>query len=285
MPSFLDLLSTGKIVLMDGAMGTELRRAGLRGDECGELWNLAHPERVLAIHRAYVEAGAQVTLTNTFQANAEALNRWGLAEKISEIFRAGVRLARIANPDGFVLADVGPARHRSDREMKTIVEEARQADALLLETFSDPGEAAELAALALDRGIPLLLAFTFHRPRLAEPVCTFKGFSANECARCAAAMKASALGVNCGRDLNLADYVEILRVYRNESPLPLFVRPNAGTPRQVGDSLVYPRYAHEMAEWLPRFVDAGVCMVGGCCGTTPASIAAIKKFVSGYGTS
>src|SRR5262245_57518579 len=109
MSRFGEALRRGRVVLMDGAMGTELLRDGLQPGECPELWNLTHPERVLTIHRAYVAAGAECLLTNTFQANPLALRRHGLADRLEEIVRAGVELARsAAGPERFVLADIGP---------------------------------------------------------------------------------------------------------------------------------------------------------------------------------
>src|SRR5438105_793177 len=109
MPSFLDTLHAGRVLLMDGAMGTELQRAGIGPGACYEAWNLTHPERVRAIHEAYVGAGAECLLTNTFQANEAALARHGLAGQLPTIVQAGVRLARAAaGPGCFVLGGVGP---------------------------------------------------------------------------------------------------------------------------------------------------------------------------------
>src|SRR6266540_7472862 len=109
MAHFLDALNSGRVLLMDGAMGTELQRAGLGEGECYELWNLTHPDRVRAIHQAYADAGARVLLTNTFQANPVALGRRGLAEKLMAIVRSALTLTRSAcGQDCFVLGDVGP---------------------------------------------------------------------------------------------------------------------------------------------------------------------------------
>src|SRR5438552_12699899 len=106
---FLDTLHSGHVLLMDGAMGTELQRAGIQPGECYELWNLTHPERVRAIHRAYVEAGAEVLLTNTFQANSAALARHGCADRLEAHCAAGVTLARQAgHAQVWVLASIGP---------------------------------------------------------------------------------------------------------------------------------------------------------------------------------
>src|SRR5262249_20221403 len=108
MTRFLEALRSGRLLLMDGAMGTELQRAGIQPGDCYELWNLTHPERVQAIHQAYVDAGAQCIVTNTFQANSKSLARFGLVDQLETINRAAVRLARSVTANPFVLASIGP---------------------------------------------------------------------------------------------------------------------------------------------------------------------------------
>src|SRR5437764_375049 len=108
MSRFLEALRSGRVLLMDGAMGTELQRAGLKEGECGEQWNLTHPDCVREIHQAYERAGARVFLTNTFQSNPEALARHGLETQLEAINQASLALARsVAGTDGFVLGDIG----------------------------------------------------------------------------------------------------------------------------------------------------------------------------------
>src|SRR5438093_11392797 len=109
MADFLTALRSGRVLLMDGAMGTELQRAGIGEGECYEQWNLTHPEKVRAIHQAYVEAGADVLLTNTFQANPTALAKYGLEHQLENVLEQAIKLARsVAGPDRLVLADFGP---------------------------------------------------------------------------------------------------------------------------------------------------------------------------------
>src|SRR5437588_2178808 len=146
MSRFLDALYSGRVLLMDGAMGTELQRAGLRADECGELWNLTHPDKILAIHQAYLDAGADCLLTNTFQANILALERHRLSNHQDEITSAGYALARsVAGTNRYVLGDIGPVTDLK-RDLPGERPQAwghrvaglSQPDGLLLETFSDP---------------------------------------------------------------------------------------------------------------------------------------------------
>src|SRR5205807_5594763 len=117
MSRLLEALTSGRVLLMDGAMGTELQRAGLPAGACGELWNLTQPERVRTIHQAYVDAGAQCLLTNTFQANPTALAKRGRSEQLEAINRSALELARlVAGPNRFVLADIGPIEQEWRRQ-------------------------------------------------------------------------------------------------------------------------------------------------------------------------
>src|SRR5438270_8150125 len=109
MNRLVEALHSGRVLVMDGAMGTELQRLGLRDDECSALWNITHPEQVAAVHAAYLEAGAEVLLTNTFLANPEQLSRYGWQDRLSEIWQAAIQNARIfTNPAPLLLADLTP---------------------------------------------------------------------------------------------------------------------------------------------------------------------------------
>jgi 5-methyltetrahydrofolate--homocysteine methyltransferase len=274
---------------MDGAMGTELQRAGLPPSACGELWNLTEPERVRSIQRAYVDAGAQCLLTNTFQANPIALAKHGKSEQLDQINQAALHLARsVAGPDRFILADVGPIEEEWSREpMAQVVQSLRGADAVLLETFSDMHAlwAVKYACLpALEtEDVPVLLSVTYRRT--AEGLLTTHGGQPPEVyGRLARQYGVSALGVNCGRDVGMDEIVQILRRYRQCTDLPLFARPNAGTPVRVADRWVYPLTPEEMAARLPQVLEAGVALVGGCCGTTPAHIVAFRPVLDEWNT-
>jgi 5-methyltetrahydrofolate--homocysteine methyltransferase len=279
MPGFRDVLHAGRVVLMDGAMGTELRRAGLPETACGELWNLTEPGRVAAIHRDYVAAGASCLLTNTFQANPAALARHGLEGQLEAVVRSGVALAReAAGPGRFVLGDVGPGM-----EPGPALAAFRGVDALLLETFSDLPAALIDACRTRFAGeeVPVLVSLTYRRLPSGE-LRTFGGESPEHHARLARARGVAALGVNCGRDIGLEEVVEIVRRYRGETDLPLFARPNAGTPVRGRGGWAHPRTPAEMAAGLPAVLAAGAVLVGGCCGTTPAHVAAFRGVVEAW---
>jgi 5-methyltetrahydrofolate--homocysteine methyltransferase len=268
-----DRLHSGKVLLMDGAMGTELMRRGARpSHECCELWNLTHPDEVRAVHRAYHDAGAEVLLTNTFQVNPRALARHGLQQRLAEIWSAAVRLARAeCGPTTLVLADVGPVEASSD--LQPVLDLCGDVDGILLETWSNLDHLRTVRSA----GIPLLVSFAYQRGADGRLV-TFCGESPEACARAAQDVGAYVVGANCGWEVDMRDFLSIVRAYRSAVDLPLLVRPNAGTPEEGR----YPRLVDQLASQLPALLAAGVTMVGGCCGTTPAHIAAFQKVCTAW---
>jgi methionine synthase I (cobalamin-dependent) len=276
-------LTSGPVQLMDGAMYTELRRR-VPGAAPGPLWNLALPVLVRAVHRDYLAAGARVLLTNTFGCNPIALAAAGLEDRLDAINQAAVAHARSA-PGGprFVLGDVGPllspGRYEEFADRAALARTLSTldgVDGLLFETCSTPAALAAvefaLHRISLAAEVPLLLSLTYHRKD--GQLVTFSGHPPETFARHASRHGVAALGVNCGKDVDLADVAEVLRRYRNETDLPLFARPNAGTPLADGS---YPRTAATMAAGVQALVAAGASLVGGCCGTTPEHIAAFAR--------
>ncbi len=284
MSRFLDALHSGRVLLMDGAMGTELQKVGLGDGECGELWNLNHPERVRAIHQAYVDAGAEVLLTNTFQANPQSFpDFWSNTA-------TAMRSARdTAGKERFVFFDIGPfevgLRHWGAASALHVAAPG-PVDGLLVETCSKISDVATLvkfrSRMGMTRtGLPILFSWTFRRTEDGT-LGTIHGDTPERCAAVASRYAIAALGVNCGRDIGLDDLIEIVRRYRSMTDLPLFVRPNAGTPMRDGKRWVYPLTPEAMAARLPELLEAGVRMIGGCCGTTPEHIAACKPIVDAW---
>jgi methionine synthase I (cobalamin-dependent) len=270
-------------------MGTELQRAGIADGECHELWNLTHPEQVRAIHKAYMDAGADVLQTNTFQANPAALSKHQAADQMEAINARALELARSAGSRRvFVLASIGPfeaVEELPDADaMSRMIRSLLSADALVLETWSD-----SLALMAIERccrlamefaEVPTLLSLTYRRAD--QGIYTLSGYPPEWYALHAKRAGIAALGVNCGRDIDLPDLVEIVRRYKDVTDMPIFVRPNAGSPERVNGHWIYPRSASRMAEGLPALLDAGVNMVGGCCGTTPEHIAAFRPIIDAW---
>lgn len=268
--------------LMDGAMGTELRRRGLADDECAPAWNLLHPRAVIDVHRSYIAVGATVLLANTFLSDPVNLGRYGLEDRLEDINLRGVRQARV-NKQCLVLGDVGPiftpgnSREFADRgALARVILSLGEADAILFETCSSPA-ALEAVAFTFHRLVenqPLWLSLAYHC--VEGKLVTRSGHAPETFARHAEKHGVAALGVNCGREITIDDMVEILARYRQETSLPLFARPNAGTPRREEDRWVYPRTPDEFAVGAVTLRQAGASMVGGCCGTTPEHVAALR---------
>jgi 5-methyltetrahydrofolate--homocysteine methyltransferase len=280
MATFLESLHSGRVLLMDGAMGTELQRAGMPEEECYELWNLTHPEKVHAIHRAYVVAGAQCVLTHTFQSNPQALARHGQEAALEQINSAALDIARSAAPSPlFVLADIGPMQVDESAFRRTLHSLSR-ADAFLLETWSDLPPHLRGSVAQQDwnpHGVPVLFSITCRlHPQTGEPL---GDVALPAVADWAHACGMAALGVNCGKEIGMDEILELVRRLRQVTDLPLFARPNAGTPWRAGERWLYPRTPEDMAARLPELLDASVRMIGGCCGTTPETIRAFRKIV------
>lgn len=275
-------------------MGTELQKRGLGEGECSAVWNLTHPEPVQEVHRAYRRAGARVHLTNTFQANPIALRRQGHDHRLGEICRQGVQLARRAGAR-VVLGSVGPIvdpasgyltspsqfQDYPDRGLlEQVIGALIDADGFVLETCSSLQALAAVEFLyrrvELIESKPILLSLTYRRDAKGN-LTTFTGHEPEAFARHARNHGVSALGVNCGRDIGPEEIVQIVARYRAVTDLPLFARLNAGTPFKKDSCLEYPHRPERMAEVVPDLLALGVCMIGGCCGTTPEHIVRIRE--------
>lgn len=250
-------IQAGPVVLMDGAMGSERSRTG------------HDPAR---IHRAYVSAGAEILLTDTFLA-------WNEPGGRVERFRQAVRVAREANPQGFVVVDCGPVPGfpGNREECRRWIDALDEADGLILETFSDR-VALTVAEQLVDLlgGRPVLLSFAYLHDSNGE-LASLDGTSPEELGQAANSIGLAGLGVNCGRAISLEDCAQIVGRYRGVTDLPLLVRPNAGTPTPDADRWVYPLSPEEFAGGSRLLREAGADMIGGCCGTTPAHIAALRR--------
>ncbi len=272
--------------------------AGLRPGEYGERWNMRHPERVLAIHRAYVEAGADVLLTNTFQVYRAA--EWGgeagtsypwpynASYGLPGLQWSAHALARSAGvPERLVLGDIGPIVHAPSvrefanlKDLALLIASMPRVDAVLLETCSTPRVRWAVRYASSFSNKPVLLSLTYRQ--LNGQLTTLSGHRPEWFAARVAKWGVAALGVNCGRDIDMGDIIEIIRRYRRETDLPLFARPNAGTPTKQDDRWVYPHTPEAMAARLSELLEAGVSMVGGCCGTTPEHIAAFRPILAAF---
>ena len=279
---FVDSLRSGRVLLMDGAMGTELHKAGLLLGERGELWNRTHPDHVLSVHSAYVSAGADIILTNTFLANPEQLALHNSLGSLGDLNRFAIELAQhAAGPHCHVLGDVGPFSGLGEGIFE-MCSPFLSVGGLMMETWSDVKSAERfLNSLRAHRpldDIPVLLSIAYNRDLLHDPEKA--RISPERWADWANAhLQVVAIGVNCGCEIGVAECAEIVHRYRSATDLPIFARPNAGTPVHDRERWVYPRSPAQMATKLPRLLEAGVSMIGGCCGTTPEHIAAFRSVI------
>jgi 5-methyltetrahydrofolate--homocysteine methyltransferase len=286
----LETLLSSAPILTDGAWGTELQRRGLAPGECPDAWNLAHPDRVAEVAAGYIAAGSQIILTNTFGANRFTLTRHGLEDKVAEINAAGVTISREAaagrakvfasiGPTGIMLlmADVSREDVQAAFEEQAHAIAAAGADGIAIESMSDPDEARLALAAARATGLPVVVCMTFgsgpHHDR------TLMGTTPEHAAELFTAEGADAVGANCGS--GIADFVPICRRMREATNLPIWIKANAGLPELVGGQAVYRQPPEEFASFVPGLVEAGASFVGGCCGTTPEFIAAVRRKLRG----
>ena len=278
-----------KTLLADGAMGTMLHARGIGFDKCFDELNLTNPVVVAEIHREYIEAGAQLIITNTFSANRFKLSKHGLQGDVAEINRAGVELARrvvsASYKDVLIAGDVGPLGVRIAPYGRVKLGEAREAfaeqihalaeagaDLIVIETMSDLYEIQEAIKAAKEScSLPVVASVTYTRDGR-----TLLGDGPAKVARGLVEAGADVIGVNCSG--GPSQLLRILKQMRGAVPNGKFwVKPNAGWPEQVGGRIMYPADAEYFGDYALSFREAGANIVGGCCGTTPQHIAAMKK--------
>lgn len=288
MNKFLERIEQNTL-LIDGAMGTMLHARGVGFDKCFDELNLANPSAVGEVHREYIEAGAQLIITNTFGANRYKLSKHGLQNELVEINRSGVELAkRVAAAsfkDVFIAGDVGPLGVRIAPFGRVKPEEARSAfaeqikalsdagaDLIVIETMSDLYEIQEAIKAAKSSSVlPVVATVTFTRDDV-----TLLGDNPIKVARTLHASGADVIGVNCSG--GPSQLLRILKNMRHAVPDGKFwVKPNAGWPEQVGGRIMYPADPEYFGEYAIALSAAGANVIGGCCGTTPQHIAAMKK--------
>ncbi len=273
-------------VITDGAWGTQLQARGLEAGECPDAWNVQFPSRVEEVARAYVEAGSQVILTNTFRSNRITLAGHGLADKAAQLNREGAAISRRAAAGrAFVFASIGPTGkmlvtgEAGEEEMSAAFAEQAEAlaeggaDALVIETMSDLAEAKLALAAAKATGLPVVACMVFDSGRNKDR--TMMGVTPEQAARELTGAGADVVGANCG--VGIAGYVEICRRLRAATERPVWIKANAGLPEIVEGRAVYRMTPDEFAAHLPALVEAGASFAGGCCGTSPEFISALRR--------
>lgn len=272
-------------LITDGAWGTQLQAMGLAPGEAPDLWNLSHPDHVAAVARAYVEAGSEIVLTNTFRANGVTLKEAGRAGSLEEINRRGVEISREAAKDkARVAASIGPtgkmllagditpeeARAAFTAQAKALA--AAQPDALLCETFSELEEAEIALAAALETGLPVIVSFAFDTGKNKDRTMT--GLTPEKAAAAMAAAGADAIGANCGAGIEF--FPALAGRLKAACGLPVWIKANAGLPRMEGGRVVYDASPEAFAARFADLARAGASFTGGCCGTSPEFVAALR---------
>lgn len=289
MTEFLEKLHSGKVLVSDGATGTNLQARGLPRGMPSDLWVLENPQQIVALHRDFIAAGSQVILTASFGGTAIRLKGVGLAERAEEINRAAVGLAKqaAAGTGVFVAGSMGPLGELLKplgtlEEAEAYAAYAAQAgtlseagvDALVIETQYDLAEASLAVKAARSVcSLPLVVSFSYDRGRR-----TMMGVKPAQMAAEMSALGVEALGINCGR--SLAENLENLKELRAATSLPVWFKPNAGLPVIGADgNPAYDVTPEGMGAAAAEWLKAGAQVVGGCCGTTPQHLGAIRAAV------
>jgi methionine synthase I (cobalamin-dependent) len=289
--NFSEMLLARGVLLADGATGTNYQDRGIEPGVAPEEWVLDRPEEVIDLHRRFAGAGSDIVLTCTFGASAVRLQDGPLAGRARELNLRGAELARRAvgedgvlvagsiGPTGQLVEPLGPLGR--DECSSAFSEQARAladggVDVLVLETFFALDEALWAAEAALSvTDVPLVASFSFD-----QGTRTMMGLSPADVVAGMDSLPLAALGANCGRSLD--DTAAIVGAFAQSGmKAPLWIKPNAGVPQIVGDAVVYPEGPEPFAARLAEFAHAGARILGGCCGSTPEHLAALRQALSG----
>ena len=283
-----------KTLVSDGAMGTMLQSRGLPSGHCPEEWNISHPDVLLSIHKDYYNAGTDIVETNTFGGNRFRLKLHGYENRVYDFNKAAAEIAKSVCPKNkFVAGSIGPTGEFleplgtlliSDLE-ETFQEQIRGlvdggVDALFIETMSyiDEIKAAISAAQKIDTNIPLVASMSFEKS--ASGYHTMMGVSIPDFLREMDQLPVIAIGANCGKGAD--EMIDIMEEFRQLTDKLLIAQANAGLPEIKDGKTVYTETAEQRSELTRVLLSEKVNIIGGCCGTTPEHIAAIRETVDYY---
>ena len=290
MANIVQMIANGPVIL-DGGWGTQLQLRGLEIGTHPDIWNLTAPEKVEQVARAYVEAGSQIILTNTFGSTKYTLEKHGFDGKVAEVNRAGVEISKRATEgtQAKVFASIGPTGvmlmmgvvkpeelYAAFREQTEALAEGG-ADGIVVETMSDPAEAEQAVKAAKTTGLSVAVSFVFDSGKDKDR--TMMGSTPEQVVQLMTDAGADIIGSNCGQGID--GFIPICRRMRAATSLPIWMKANAGLPEIVDGQTVYRQSPEVFAEKAVELVEAGADFVGGCCGSSPdfirALVATLKK--------
>ncbi|MEK6795592.1 MAG: homocysteine S-methyltransferase family protein [Spirochaetota bacterium] len=288
-----EAVKKGRILVSDGAWGTFLQKKGMKPGDCPEAWCVDRPADVRDIGKSYIDAGADMIESCSFGGTSFKLTHFGHGDKVESFNMAAAKLSREAAGEKWVIASVGPTGKilmtgevteddlYNAFKAQSIALEKGGADALCIETMSDLDEAKiAIRAAKENTKCEVICTFTFEKTPKGE-YRTMMGVSPADAARELVAAGADIIGTNCGNGIRgMIDVVTEMRTV--DTATPVLVHANAGLPKNVNGVDVFPETPEEMASQIPALLKAGANIVGGCCGTTPAHIRAMKKAVKDY---
>ena len=286
MSKVTDLLSSKTLLLSDGAWGTQLMKRGLEPGQAPDPWNLDQPGPVGEVALAYVSAGSNIILTNTFGGTRIQLARHNEAPRTAAINTAGVKISKqAAGTKAFVFASMGPCGKMlmmgeigSAEVSAAFAEQAAAikaggADGIVVESFTDLEETELAVKAAAATGLPVVASLTYDSG--PDHTRTMMGVSPEQAAARLGPAGATVIGANCG--IGIDNYILVARKYRAVWPGPIWIKANAGMPEVVNGKTAYRMTAETFGQRAVELVEAGATIIGGCCGTGPEFIAALKR--------
>jgi 5-methyltetrahydrofolate--homocysteine methyltransferase len=287
-------------LLGDGAMGTQLMFAGLEQGNCGEEWNLTHPEKVLGIQKRYAEAGSDCILTNTFGGSRIMLNRHGNADNVVPINKAAVDIVNQAfnavGREGYVIGDIGPfgglmepygdfteqqVRDAFTEQAKALVDAG--ADAIIIETQTSLEELGIGIEAAKEAGAACIIGSMAYDVTLdGSTFRTMMGIDPERAAEFMEETGAHIVALNCGTRMDMERAKEAVERYKSATGLPVMAQPNAGQPKLIEMKVIYDETPAEMVKGVVPLLESGANIIGGCCGSTPDHIRAFRGAMDGY---
>jgi 5-methyltetrahydrofolate--homocysteine methyltransferase len=277
------------VTIADGAWGTELDKRGVPPGYCREEWNVSHAEVVEAVAASYVEAGSQIILTNTFTGNRFGLERHGFVDRVAEFNRAGAAISRkAAGTRAHVFGSIGPSGkilmvgEVNEGELyaaftaQAVALAEGGADAIVCETMTELEEAmAALRAVKENTPLPVAVSLTYDSG--PDRTTTMMGVTPQQAAHDLTKAGADIIGCNCGAGIDA--YITVVELLRQSTDRPIWAKPNAGLPELENGMVVYKESPEVFAGKVPQLIQAGANIVGGCCGTSPDFIRAIRRAI------